>query len=341
MPHLEVKWLESLRQYLNHVGGYIQLSDPRIQPPQRVHEAYIIDAVLRSGRFKKKEICRINYCRLYLQAITISDLTLACGTKLDPDILRGEPSHLSCRSRLEKFNQGYPDTTSWNLWRRANLLWADDSGVLHQRLGRWLHSASALRCLWHCYYSSSMDDYYVFDTVCTDNLHNLPSDSVPCPSYDALTTNRLVLSHHQAPISTFNSYLLSLSQWEALLLADHLLHHDPFTFAHILQDCVCKFASDGSVDDTEGTYGWVISTVNECNVLADGSGFVFGRFVSSFRAEGFGILAVLRFIIRICLYTQQPFPPIVLVCDSESSIRRVNRYTKQTYTITNWALESD
>jgi hypothetical protein len=32
LPHMEVKWFASLRQYLNHIGGSIELEDPG--PPQ-------------------------------------------------------------------------------------------------------------------------------------------------------------------------------------------------------------------------------------------------------------------------------------------------------------------
>jgi hypothetical protein len=53
-----------------------------------------MDAVLQSGKFKDKEIRWINYCRLYLQAVTISDLTQANGIYLDEALLDRQPNIL-------------------------------------------------------------------------------------------------------------------------------------------------------------------------------------------------------------------------------------------------------
>ena len=62
LPHMEVKWFASLRQYFNHIGGSIELEDPGTPPIQRVNDAYIMDMVLASGKFKPAQIRQINYC---------------------------------------------------------------------------------------------------------------------------------------------------------------------------------------------------------------------------------------------------------------------------------------
>ena len=74
---MEVKWFALLWQYLQHIGGSIELDDPGTPPIQRVNDAYIMDVVLASGQFKSAQIQQINYCRMYLQAVTISDITRA------------------------------------------------------------------------------------------------------------------------------------------------------------------------------------------------------------------------------------------------------------------------
>ena len=80
LPHsIESKWLQSLREYLRVIKGHIELDQTYISTPERVHDYFIMDAVIQSGKFKDKEIRWINYCQLYLQVVTISDLTQANG----------------------------------------------------------------------------------------------------------------------------------------------------------------------------------------------------------------------------------------------------------------------
>jgi hypothetical protein len=46
---LEVKWFASVRQYLQHIGGSIELDDPEMPPVQRVHDGYIMDMISACG----------------------------------------------------------------------------------------------------------------------------------------------------------------------------------------------------------------------------------------------------------------------------------------------------
>jgi hypothetical protein len=83
LPHLESKWLQSLRQFLFSINGSIQLDNAYIQPLQRLHDCYLMDSVVTNPTFTPKQIRLIHYCRLYLQVITLSDITLANGVSLD------------------------------------------------------------------------------------------------------------------------------------------------------------------------------------------------------------------------------------------------------------------
>lgn len=54
--------------------------------------------ILKSDSFTPKEILRLNYCRLYLQAVTLSDLCMADGVTMDPSMLSGHPGKNSSTS---------------------------------------------------------------------------------------------------------------------------------------------------------------------------------------------------------------------------------------------------
>ena len=84
------------------------------------------------------QIRRLNYCRLYLQAITLSDVTDADGQVLDLSKRRGEQSFQSSRTTWLHENQDRPSTPEWTLWKKANLIWSYPDGTLHTPLGEWL-----------------------------------------------------------------------------------------------------------------------------------------------------------------------------------------------------------
>ena len=94
-----------LWQYLNNIRGSIELEDPGTPPIQRVNDAYIMDMVLVIGKFKPAQIFQINYCRMYLQAVTISDISRANGMELDLPMRRGQPFPQISTSRWHSFNQ--------------------------------------------------------------------------------------------------------------------------------------------------------------------------------------------------------------------------------------------
>jgi hypothetical protein len=87
---MESKWLKSLRYYLFTINGMIELDTNIIQPLQRIHDWYLMDAVLATDQFTPKQVRMINYCWLYLQVLTLSNITLANGTHLDPALYQGQ-----------------------------------------------------------------------------------------------------------------------------------------------------------------------------------------------------------------------------------------------------------
>ena len=68
-----------MRQYLRTFDGTISLQVAPVNTLQQINDRCIMDLVLTTGSFKKHKIKQINYCRLYLQVITISDITSATG----------------------------------------------------------------------------------------------------------------------------------------------------------------------------------------------------------------------------------------------------------------------
>ena len=87
-------------------------------------------------------------------------------------------------------------------------------------------------------------------------------------------------------------------------------------------------ATDGGVNGTAGM-GWLISATDG-TVLTKGYGPVFGRDVTSYRAELFGILAAITYLQKAKTYHGLPLPTITLYCDNKSAIKQTAKIHKAT-----------
>ena len=146
LPHVEAKWITSLRAYLQHVGGTVELDNTYVTKHEREHDWHIMDAILQSGQFAPAAIQQLNYCRLYLQATTLSDIANAEGNYMDPHLVNGRLNHYaSSIQKWHKVNQSRPAEEHWKLWQEATKLWSTTDGKLHQPLGKWLVPPSQQR----------------------------------------------------------------------------------------------------------------------------------------------------------------------------------------------------
>jgi hypothetical protein len=344
LPHSESKWFASLRTFMSKNQISLTLDDPMIPPLQRVHDAYIMDIIIQSKKYTDSEIRRINCCRIFLQAVTLSDLATVDGQHVDVSKLEGQPSLMSSTTTLMHIAQEQPAESEWLLWKKVNLLWSTDDGSFHQALGPWLlpiyrqreqHFAYmfpdhtvVIRTTDHfivCQRSSGMQ---YRETSYRLPFQSLAPNAVPVtvtPSgthqWKLHTQTHIMevsLPKYVSPSATFDEYLQSLDPWEFDLLHHMELTADPYTVCHDLSFGI-RSVSNGSVKHEEqGAFGWVLSS-DRGDRLAFGAGPVRGQRPTSFRAEGVGLLSLLRFLIRIAEYTMmhEPWTGIVAT-DSQS-----------------------
>jgi hypothetical protein len=323
LPHLETCWLDSLRTFLACCNGSIEVDNPYVLPLQREHDFYLMDVILASKRFTDDEIRKINYCRLYLQALTISDITIAGGTRLDPYFLKGRRGPMSSSTRLHHVNQARPDSHSWNLWQRANYLWTSLGTQLLQPLGRWLVPVGKQRRTWRAFLDPTTQELLLRTNDTSFTIHpknatgyqlqadghtnELPRLCRPASvlkgptAWAARSTVPCVphLAQPTAPAGTFQEFIATLPNWECRLLEHIDIHSDLYSLHHSLASGTINMGvSDGSVLHDQGAYGWCLSS-NDGTRLATGMGPAQGMKPSSYRAEGYGMLSLLRFIIRL------------------------------------------
>jgi hypothetical protein len=70
---------------------WLHLDVTGLPPLEKEHGGYIMEWIIESDKFTDKEVVRLNYCRLFLNAFTLSDLTATNGKLLDIGKLNGTP----------------------------------------------------------------------------------------------------------------------------------------------------------------------------------------------------------------------------------------------------------
>ena len=81
LPQLESKWIESMRSFLAKINATIIIDECMSPTLQRLHDFVIMDFIQESGKFfTDAELRRLNYCRLFLRAETVSDLVTVDGS---------------------------------------------------------------------------------------------------------------------------------------------------------------------------------------------------------------------------------------------------------------------
>jgi hypothetical protein len=94
LPHLVSSFFTSLRTYPASTKSVLILENSHVTPLQQIGDFHLMDRALQSSQFTSRQIRQINYCRLFLQVQTVSDLATALGTHIDISLFSGQPSLL-------------------------------------------------------------------------------------------------------------------------------------------------------------------------------------------------------------------------------------------------------
>ena len=276
LPHLESLWIGSLRTYLADVGAWLETDDTCVAPIERVHDDYIMERIIFSNKFTPAQTKTLNYCRLYLGALTLADLTTTTGKYLDQAKLVGRPSIFGTTSKWLKVNQDSPSDAEWRLWKRANRLWSTPDGKMLQPLGSWLRNIHECRiqCVAYGYNEclaiksgpeyelcTPRPDGYFEPSGRTVTLKLMPRYAVPVDVEEhgdsawKLLKRTSILRPSLPPFATtFSEFVNSLPPWEVDLLRHAVLFVDPRMTCFSLQpqffagcDGSSKFGNQGSI----------------------------------------------------------------------------------------------
>jgi hypothetical protein len=156
-----------------------------------------MDAVIDSACFSSRQIRYINICRLYLNVISISDITMANGTHLDMSLVKGTPSLLSSVSYFPACKQAKPGKHQWSLWKKACRLFGEKGGRLFVPLGNWLVARAKLRRDWKFFYNPRLDKLFYSNPAYTQSLRNTDG----WKSFKLHEWETAIVSKHAVPVS--------------------------------------------------------------------------------------------------------------------------------------------
>ena len=105
---------------------------------------------------------------------------------------------------------------------------------------------------------------------------------------------------------SFQEFLKPLEPWEPSLLHTIELRHPPQEIVRYLAEETFLGVSDGAEKFKFAAFGWVISRSNGHRLVRCAGPPVYGADPSSFRAESYGFLSMLRFLLRLAEYCDTP-----------------------------------
>jgi hypothetical protein len=346
---IECNWLTSVWSYVNTANITIDIENQWLPQLARERDTMILDHAL-TLQFTTQQLRQINASRIYLQVLTISDITTADGTH----IITGQ------RARDRVSNLHWPNIrrpTSWAAWK-VFLASISTNGKLRNSLGSWTGTPHKT---WTWYYNPGKEVIYQnlsennwlrYDKVCpirfTRHQNNLYDNPTPTPTpdldncYPTMVSNLRtgILSNPSTSKFCLNQTQEEPQMWEAYTPAP--FHNTPFFFQCLLGDRPPTLeqcnkireaiqnqnlltCSDGAYcpHANAGSHSWVFSNATR-NYTVSGAGTDDGypTSMSAYRSELGGILAALYIIHRICDYYNITTGKATLFCDNKGALTK-------------------
>jgi hypothetical protein len=118
LNYTDARWLHSLCTFLATIAGCFELDATYNPPVQRQGDEHLMDIATRSGVFDDPTLRILNQCHIFLNVVTLSDITNAAGTHLIPGIEWGEFEEFTSTSNDHTPIQGVLSLFFWTYFQR-------------------------------------------------------------------------------------------------------------------------------------------------------------------------------------------------------------------------------
>lgn len=372
LPQVEGRWLQSLRQALAYSHSHLQLDQDFIPEIERLNDRYIMDIAMESGEFNADDLRLLNYCRLYLHVVTVSDITDATGSYIMPEmfdcirprwfnpttitVLQQRPSRFQCHFQ----------------WKRLCRIISNHQLLLGEdyRLSKWLVPTPKLRLRREAYLNTSDNTLYIWriDTYWRAMPHpEIPhhytmsnttdwmpttqwipapkvlfSSPVLCRITAPLPRNIIYRQPRTLPGRDFTEYKTTLPAWTAAYLENITWHQQPYEIRqYLLSPATSKvlyLVTSSATLDTLMVGGAVLGDADgHClvEVVGPGSGSN-----NSYRAACNGCLSGVALLHYILTFTATTLPSELSMTIFSTSRRLINALTRRQAYVVPYANET-
>ena len=252
LHHIEGEWFTSMRDFLRSIDGQIKQTTGWLPQLERVNDLCLMDVLTTPS---KTDMIRINRCRIFLQATTLSDITNADGTRITDYAWTPLQNNAITNPRRSKHDwprQPRPGPKAWKAWKGAVQRHLSKKGKgqnLKRPLGPWLVSPTNSRQHWEWYidhathrliHNSTTAEITAYpleshgggarqqhDETRPEQLTEIPVTAIPTAVDINYSTrnkpNRIPRDTSATPTthSTFTEYTTHLDPWEKCLFKDN------------------------------------------------------------------------------------------------------------------------
>jgi hypothetical protein len=380
LPHLECRWIKSLRGFLRKIHATVRVDRPRVIPPEREHDVYIMEHAIRSKIFSEADLKIVNYCRQYLHVTTVSELFDTEGTTMHRHMFLCRRPPWFDKSQFLILQQRPSDYQVRYKWQKLcrTLSTQDGKAAPFLKFGAWTHRGIGVRTRRESYITTTSAVYHWIDSHYwslhlipntqsyyqpdhpTDWRPNVSSTPITLVRIPTSTTPVFFVSHAAtlefstplpltvSPTIEFHDYVNQLPIWDRTLLQNIIFHfggaYNTMSYLHDLPLAECSLyeVSDGSMANNTTTFGWMIGTRTGQRLIW-GSGPGSGS-ATSHRAECWGKLSAARFLHHLSIFTKRPFPAqlrIISMADNKGLVTSLQHRMTYETVYPNATLKSD
>ena len=307
----ESLWFPELSRFLYQYNINVKF-EITFPPTLRQQDAYIMD-IVHNTIPTKKEISNINQCRIYLHALTLSDITTVDGKHLEDSCYHHKIAKtISLVSYIPMVSK--PNKSIWHYWSKfLDTLTYPCSRRLKIPLGDWVCSSNHIRRKYTTY--RDVDSIYTRRNTLfrKTNLSNGSPSDVPYLPFNAIPC---IYSFNTVHPSTYHTSVQDMPNTVS----------DQCTYIFPKQIII---ATDASLHQGKAAIAWVITDTNG-NIIDEHSSRLHESNISSFRAEAFGILSVLQ---KHAHHIKSEKISWNLYCDNKSVIQRAQQLQTSTLNV--------
>jgi len=342
-------WISSVWDQLSAMGITVTSSTPKLQP-RRESDEFLMLLFFTHG-FRKRQLKALNRCRLYLHAMTVTDITTMCGKYIRAECREGHATYELTNESLLWPRQQRPSRSDWNIWQDAigTLTTPHAPTKLRQPLGKWISPKTAWRWYLH---RESCRLYEFYEGHWKFYIHHGRSDrpnagyfSTPTPTEDWPDDEELDRAHiryaHnrwyclgwadaippddilQVP-TTFQGYIDRLDPTEKYLLSQLTFSEEIVEgLGHNIRNGTVRVVSDGSFFESTKVAAFCTRIESDDKMFQlQLQQFVPGdpTYMDSYRAECAGILAGFIVLSLICDYHEIEEGGAKVGCDGSAAL---------------------